>query len=264
MLEVHSVSPEEALSEVRKPFSKLRNLIVGGYNLTEEERSNPVSAAEFEYDYPNERAQVFLAREGGQIVGSLTLILWKDSPQDKRGQKFWPELERLNPDLVKKARQSSALACDIGGIVIDPLVRGKGIGYSLLNQAVSVLHPNVIVGQTKTVEAVMLRRKLISHNYRTFYGESEVTPGYFQEYTRDHQNFLRAYLYAVDVEIAELQPEGIVYVYNGGIASTVPNATEFPPEIQTAFRPVIEAQRRLGFENTIMSPLLSIQSELLT
>ena len=49
MLEVGSVSPEQALTEVRKPFSKLRELILGGYDFTEEEKEDPVAAAEFEY-----------------------------------------------------------------------------------------------------------------------------------------------------------------------------------------------------------------------
>lgn len=263
MVEILSVTPEEALADVRTLSSKLRDLIVGGYNLTEEEKADPVAAAEFEYQYPNERAQIFIAREGEEILGSLTLILWKDSPDDKRGKDFWPELARLNPHIAERARQSRALACDVGGIVTSSAARGKGIGYQLLSHAVSLLHPGVIVGQTKTVEAVTLRRKLVKEGYRTFYGESEVTPENFHEHTRDHEDLLRAYLYATDVEISQLQPEGVTYVYDGGIAATVPDVSQFPQEIQIAFKPVITAQQRVGEANTIMAPLLSVKSELL-
>jgi GNAT superfamily N-acetyltransferase len=263
-MEIFRLQSSEALAEVRKPVSKLRDLIIGGYNLSAEEQEDPIKAAEYEYDHADERSCVFVVKEGDEVLGSLTFLLWPNIPGDKRGGRFWPELRRLHPELVEKASAINNLACDVAGIVIDPKARGKKLGYSLYQHAIAALNPAIIVGQTRTVEAVLLRRKLEDNNFRTFYEYSEVTPSSPQEFTRVHESVLLAYLHTMEIEIKDLENEGAVYQYDGGLAATIPDATHAPSIIQSAFKPLIKAQQRIGESTPVMAPLLSIRKELLS
>lgn len=253
-MEIARISTTDALKEVRDKTSQLRTLVLSGYDLSDQERADPIRAASKEYDYPDERAVVFVAKEGEEAIGSLTLILWKDSDQDKRGSKFWPKLrERVSV-------RPGEITCDVGGIVVNPIHRGKSIGRLLYQKALTELDPAVIVGQTKTAGAVMLRSKL--EGYRTTYGETEVTDKTSQSAKpTNFKPFLDAYLFARDIE--KLLEEGIVYVYKGGIASTLPNVVGYPTRIQEAFGPVIRAQGRLGDSATVMAPLISVREDLL-
>jgi hypothetical protein len=117
-----------------------------------------------------------------------------------------------------------------------------------------VVNPSIIVGQTKTVGAVMLRSRL--EGYRSFYGDTEVTSTHPQLSTRDHRAIQDAYLCARGID--QLLPEGRVFLYEGGIAPTIPDVTGYPLIISKAFQPVIEAQQRvLETGRTVMSPLVS-------
>lgn len=260
-LEVDGILPSQAIEEIHQPNSKLVRLVLAGYNLTDKAKQNPIEAASYDYNFPDNRAAVFIAKQGEDVVGSVTLILWRNNPSDKRGGKFWPKLQELDYPLAQRALKINPLACDIGGVVVLPELRGQHIGQSLLEKAVTQVNPSIIVGNTKTVEAVALRRKLVSLGYRTFYGSTEVTPGHEQTTTSDHKNVLRAYLHAKDYE--DVLPEGDVFIYHGSIAPFTPNTEGFPPIIQEAFKPLVAAQKRLGEQATVMGPLIAIRREIL-
>ncbi|HEY5601345.1 MAG TPA: GNAT family N-acetyltransferase [Patescibacteria group bacterium] len=255
------ILPSEAMKEVHKPDSKLVRLVLSGYDLTDKEKEDPIVAASADYDFPDDRAKVFIAKRDEEIVGSVTFVLWPNELSDKRGGRFWPKLKELDELLAKRAMAINPLACDVGGVVVLPELRGQRIGQLLLENAVKQVNPSIVVGNTKTVEAVALRRKLVNLGYRTFYANTEVTPGHEQEKTNDHEAILKAYLFAKEYE--DVLPEGNVFIYHGGIAPTIPNTNGFADIIQEAFKPLISTQSRLGNKNTVMGPLIAVRKEIL-
>lgn len=260
-LEIIQLLPSEALQEIHQPDSQLVRLVLEGYDLTESARKDPAQAASFDYNFPDDRAVIFIAKQDNMVVGSLTYIIWKDGPNDKRGSKFWPTLRQLDATIAQRACDQGSVTCDVGGIVVLPEARGKNIGRRLLKAATEQMHPAIIVGNTKTVEAVMTRRSLADLGYRIFYGDSEITPSNEQITTSVHQAVLRAYLFAKDFK-DRILPEGNVFVYEGGLAATMPITNTFPLIIQEAFKP-IKAAQRLSKTRAVMGPLLAIRKELL-
>ena len=76
-LEVDGILPSQAIEEIHKPNSKLVRLVLAGYNLTDKAKQNPIEAASYDYNFPDNRATVFIAKHGEDVVGSVTLILWR-------------------------------------------------------------------------------------------------------------------------------------------------------------------------------------------
>ncbi|GEM_PF-6848558 len=257
--EIQSLKPSQALALVREPNSSLRDLQLAGYALSPEALDNPIEAASFDFNHPDERAQVFVAKDGQRTIGSLTFIYWKDDAGDKRGGPFWAKLTELAPRAAARARSLNPLACDVGGIVVHPNFRGQGIGLTLLSRAVHDINPSIIVGNTKTAGAVTTRRKL--PGFRTFYCNSEITPGHEQGFTRNHEHILTAYLH--DKYTEGLARPGHVFTYDGDMLPDLPNLSRYPEIIRTAFSPLVAEQNRVGERVTIMGPLLSIRNEIL-
>jgi len=247
-MEIDSLPPSEIARYIRDGHPKWQELIVNGYDLTEEDKSDPVECAAEEFDHPDEHATVFVAKEGNEILGSLIFVRWDETETNEPGKRFWSRLRE------QRTAPAGEIACLIGGIVVNPNFRNRGVGKFLYQQALEIVKPAVIVGHTKTVDAVLLRSKL--NGYRTGYGPTEVTSD--SDLQGDFRPFIHAFLYADNEEV--LLPEGIVYLHSEGISPTIPNTEGYPLSIQHAFEPVIHAQQRLGQANTVMAPLISVKT----
>lgn len=256
-------SASEVLAEITDLDCTLARLILTGYDLRPDGRStDPLEAVRYEFNHADERTDVFLAREGKEVAGALTLVKWRDTKTDKRGRLFYPKLRELAPQMAAHLIEYNPLVCDVAGVVTHPDYRGKGVAKLLLNEAIGILNPSIIGGQTKTVGAVMLCSRLDSQGFRTFYGSTEVTSDNPHPISSAHLSIHEAYFYAREENTHE--PEGLVHLYHGGIAPTIPDTSGYPSIIQKAFEPVIQAQIRIGLEGpTVMAFLLSIKEEIL-
>lgn len=257
MSEITVLKPQEAL-EIARGEQSLQDLIVNGYDLTDEARKNPSYEVELEYDKPDNRAEVLIARQEGKPVGSLVLTFWKDSEEDKLGHPFWEKVRELDPSFPTPREQSDLVLCGAGGVVTDKELRGKGIASELYREAFKKFDPDIIVGQTNTVGAVMLRSNF--PGYRTFYGNMEVTKDGANGETTEHVTLLQAYLAAGEKHL--LPGSDTLLTYKGSIAPNVPNVADYPDRIKEAFRPVIEEQIN-NPDITVRAPLISVKSSLL-
>ena len=261
-MRVEQTLPSQVLPQITDVHCTLAELIYAGYDLRPNGTGeNPLDAVKVEFNYDDKRTDIFLAREGERVIGSLTLIKWQDKETDKRGHLFYPKLRELAPFLASRLVEINPMVCDVAGVVTHPDYRGTGIAKVLLKEAIRTLNPTIIGGQTKTVGAVMVRSRLDALGYRTFYGSTEVTSSNPYPISQIHTSLYQAYSYAR--EVTEYEPEGLVHQYHGGIAPTIPDTTGYPLIIQTAFEPVIQAQRRIGLDGpTVMSFLLSAKAEI--
>lgn len=261
-MNIEQLKPSDVLGQITDIDCTLAQLILSGYNLREGGRSDEaLQAVKYEWDHADSRTDVFLAKEEERYIGSLTLISWHDRPDDKRGGLFFPKLRELDPAMAGRMTSVNPLVCDVAGVVVHPDYRGQGVASKLLDVAINQLSPAIIEGQTKTVGAVMARSKLDRLGYRTFYGGVEVTASHPNPNSQEHLLLHQAMRFAREVD--QTHPEGLVHLYEGGIAPTIPNTGKYPPIIQTAFEPVIRTQQRVGLDGkTVMAFLLSVKQEL--
>lgn len=165
------------LNTVIKSQPEIADHIIAGYGIPYTDTRSRSEIAMDEFSHGEDRTRVYLAEIGGQIVGSLYFILWKNAETDKRGGKFLEYLkingqDVLNLDLLSKY---SVIACDVG-IVIDPRFHGKGVVDELYKHALDSVKPAFIVGQTKTPAAIMARSRILHKNgFETCYGGMSVT-----------------------------------------------------------------------------------------
>ena len=69
MSEITGYRPSEAL-EVAKVDKSVQDLIVNGYDITDEARKDPINEINIEYKKPDSRASVLIARREGEAVVS--------------------------------------------------------------------------------------------------------------------------------------------------------------------------------------------------
>lgn len=257
----------------RSPFVDL----IQGYDLIARERDNPRESAMLEYDAPDETTDVYLVWERRRLIGSLALqtLVSVSSYYDERSRLFWQEFRRQDHTLAERIHRSRGAVHMVAGIIVNPSQRGRGIATKMYEVALEREQPVAIVGQTKTPAAVMTRRKLWDHGFLTYFGSARITPGYEQRNVSEHYALMAAFL-SLCRDGAWL-PEGKVHLGDTGIASTVPDVSTYPPIIQQAFAPLIQAQQRLHMERrleldpygdqdekyTVMSPLVSVQKDVM-
>ncbi len=232
----------------------LDELMSLGYGIP---REDGLKRAEEEYGGSDERKDIFFALEQGRIVSSLVLINWSEG-QTKRGAPFWGKLRELDHKLVDKAQEYSSYACDVGGIVTLPEYRSKGIMKKLIQKAHQELKPSIIVGRTKTVEAVKARASNWD-GMQTYYGLVNITPGSNPTDSGLSQELDDAYYIARQPEEI-VDKEGIIYVSSDFLPPTIPDVSQVSEAIQLAFKPVIERQKELNEigRQTALLPLISI------
>lgn len=262
-MRIEQAKPSDILAKIEQGDRSISELILKGYDLKINAQNNPVEAIEFEYNYTDKRGKVFLAiEESGDVVGTLTLLLWRDEPTDKRGHEFFSQLRVIDSAMAERLADFNPLICDVAGVVVKPDYRGQGIAQKLLIEAISALNPALIIGQTKTIGAVIARSKLDKYGYRTFYGEHEVTFSNPRGKSNKHLSLYQAYCSARGITNLS---DGFVHEYTGGIAPTVPDVNGFPDHIAESFQPVVKAQNLMGSDGgTAMAVLMSVRNEVVT
>lgn len=259
---VEHVSSTEALCRLYSHDTSLANLIFSGYDFKEStRREGVVNVARYEYEFPEDRTDVFIAYDGADSVGSLTLLTWIDDAEDERGLRFYNQLRQTDPLMLTRLGQCKRPVTEVAGIVVDKHYRRLGIASFLLGVARHCLNPAIIEGQTKNPAVVALRAKL--PEYRTFYGGTEVTPDQPCPQVNAHLSLHQAFRAAW-----EIQPRTdgeLVHEFASALSPAIPEVMAYPTIVRLAFDPVIKAQREIGFAGkTIMAFLLSIASEILT
>lgn len=227
-----------------------------GYNGTPEEL---LQHAKDSFEGDDVRKTIFLAMRNNKAVGVLMMLNW--TPTDKRGSVFADKLSELNPVLGEKFRTQPLMGCDVSDITTLPYpdIRGRGIPAILYHAAVSQLHPAIVVGQTKTVGAVITRAKALgTEGYRTFYGDTEVTPE-----GREQVDITTVRIAYSEARNETPNSDGVWYVPATHLPPTVPDVTQASPNIQKAFEPVSIAQNAVGKSKTAVQSLLSIRADLL-
>lgn len=200
---------------------------------------------------------VYLAKLHNIDVASLSVNTRPNSPADP----FWKELRTCRPNLT----DPDLLAIYIQGIVVHPTYQNTGIASNLIRVMTDYYKPSVILGQTKTPEAVMVRSKVLAEvGYRSFYGLCEVTPG--SDYTNEGEGLDFIHGAFASEQFAEgqfLSERGIYFVDPDILPSYMPDTMNVTPGIQRAFVPVIEAQEFAGRLKTAGSVLVSVKDSLI-
>lgn len=198
---------------------------------------------------------VYMAKVDDVEVASLSINTYYNTPESI----FWKTIRSKRANLS----DSNLLAVYIQGIVVHPSFRNNKIASRLLGIMADFYQPSVVLGQTKTPEAVAARSNtLVNFGYRTFYGFTDVTPSVENTSTNNSIDIIKA---AVDAEPFALNPNGnaVYFVDPDILPSFMPDTTNFSPEIQQGFEPVIRAQESIGRLKTAASVLVSVNNSLL-
>lgn len=200
---------------------------------------------------------VYFAKLDNIEVASLSINTRPNTLTDP----FWEELRARRPI----APDPNLLAIYMQGIVVHPSHRNKGIASQLLRSMTDYYRPSVILGQTKTQEAVAVRSKVLTEvGYRSFYGLCEVTPGCSDSKESDGLDFIQAAFATEHFALGQVTSDrGIYFVDPDILPSYVPDVRHGTPEIQRAFAPVVEAQKAVGLSKTAASVLVSVENSLL-
>lgn len=230
----------------------LRKLITEGYKYDEHLLNEEFIRRRLELEYHYAHIAYFAKIDNAEVA-SLSIIVRPNDPKDP----FWNDLQSrqsqvLNPNL---------LAIYMQGIVVHPSVANNGIASQLLRTMVEYYRPAVILGQTKTPEAVHVRSKVLTElGYRSFYGFHEITFGNNKEDHHD-QNFIHAAFVSESVTPTEL---GVYFVEPHVLPSYFPITDKFSSEIQRAFLPIQQAQKSIGEDKVAASVLVSVTEPLLS
>lgn len=220
--------------------------------------------AQIEYDgvHKKDRFNIFFALAQGKAIGSLSTTNWS-STDEKRGKDFWGHLQTLDPQLWQRAGAFSFSAFEVGGIVTHPEWRKQKIARSLLQQAITDLLPTFVLGVTKSPAAVLTRANTLRElDYRTFYGDYEVTGGSLEGLPPFSPITL------VEAHLAtrgqRLDKFGLRYVGTDLLLPTIPDVSTFPVYIKQAFASLLEGQTYAGETKTAVKPLISIACPVIT
>lgn len=257
-IEIKKVKPSELTLESLQTLG-LIDLVTKGYGF----KGTPLhllGQTIAEYDGEEERTTSYLAILEGKAVGSLAIRSWSIE-DEKVGKMFWKELSIKDPTLYNKSLKFSTEASKIAGIITHPDYRNRKIARQIYKFMVEDMNPSFIIGDTKTPEAVLIRASALSEfGYRTFFGNSEVTP-------QNPKNFTEVHLGVLESEFSAAQctlENGIYYEGVDILLPTIPAVSMFPKYIQESFKDLIEAQVAAGDGRTATKPLISIRSKLLS
>lgn len=250
-------------SEIRNHpefYNDLRSLMRDGYGFTEDLDEQ----VQHEYDGDNERRKIFLAFDNNKIVGSLavTAIHQNNLPRNE----FIEHLQMISRDAAEACRDKSIY--NVSGVVVHPQFQGEGIAKQLLTEFVNSLDPTIVVGRTKTPAAAFIRaRTLAEHGFRTWLGNTEITPeGMSENLTLiDIQDVYQAYFLYKNSVAGSF---GEMYVPEDTLQSSIPDISRFSESIQIAYSPIITAQtqeNQLAIEEnrarrTAVLPLIAIKA----
>lgn len=197
---------------------------------------------------------VYLATVQNREVGSLSINTRPNTLEDS----FWRALRERRPALSNP----NLLAIYMQGVIIHPLFQHHGIASYLLRTMVDYYNPSIILGQTKTPEAVGVRAKVLAGlGFRSFYGYCEVTPECDFSKESDGLDFINAAFAAEQFTFGQTTSDrGVYFVDPDILPSYMPDTNDLSLEIQRSFRPIIEAQESIGRLETAASVLVSIKT----
>lgn len=241
----------------------LDELIPQGYGF-EGVGANAGARAMSEFDEKDERSSIYLAMHEGRAVGSIVATAW--TPEDEYGKKFWSELKQRDRNLHKRLLKLSPVGLNISGITTHPDFRRQGLTEKMYKRIIIESNPSFVTGITKTPEAVLARANNLRRlGYRTFYGNTEVTPDRADFYTNVHEDLLDADVKARWDSLEETLDGSDVYYISGWLSKAVPDVSSFSAYIQKAFERVIEAQRAAnerGDKKVAIKTLISVRSSI--
>lgn len=213
-----------------------------------------------EFEEEDERSIIYLAIREGKALGSVATTRW--TPEDTFGEKFWSDLKQRNRSLHKRLLKISPLGLNISGITTHPDHRRQGLTQRMYSHIVKTANPSFITGITKTPEAVIARANNLRRlGFRTFYGNTEVTPDKADFYTNIHEDLLDSDIRARWDNLEETLNGSDVYYISGWLPKNIPDTSSFPTYIQKAFERVIEAQKAAndkGDKKVAIKTLISV------
>lgn len=194
----------------------------------------------------------FLLNEEGKAVSSVTIV-----PYDTltTGRKFWGTLANKAPQVASQLKAQSETVANICGVVTLPEYKGNNLATQLMQYAVADTNPSVVVGHTKSPEAVAVRLKALSGDFSIAYGGRLLTPE--AELEEAHAALKKAYHAA---ENQKLSNRGVYHLSTDILPPHVPvvDAQKYPL-IADAFERVILDQKALGDTKTAVLPLIAIR-----
>lgn len=261
--EIQKLKPSQLNLEVAVSLH-IEELITKGYGFEGVGVSAGIRALS-EYDEKEERAVIYIATQDGRAVGSLVTTRW--TPDDEYGKKFWADLKQKNRSLFRRLSKLSPLGINISGITTHPEFRRQGLAERVYKYLILESSPSFITGITKSPEAVIARANVLRKlGYRTFYGNTEVTPDRPEDFTNVHQNLLDADVKARGDALEESADGTGVYYIEGWLPRAIPDISKFPSYIQKAFEDVIEAQKAADAagnnKKIAIKPLVSVRSSI--
>jgi len=237
-IEIQKLKPSQVDIRYAVRFG-LDELIPQGYNFEDVGAGAGVRTME-EYDVKEERSAIYIAMQEGKAVASLVTTRW--TPDDEYGKRFWGDLKQKDRSLFRRLSKLSTLGINISGITTHPAHRRQGLAERIYKYLILESAPSFVTGITKSPEAVIARANALRKlGYRSFYGNTEVTPDRPDEFTNVHQNLLDADIKAREME--EIGEGSGVYYLTDGLPLAVADVSKFPAYIQKAFEDVIEAQK---------------------
>lgn len=221
----------------------LDELIPLGYAHEGEGASAAVRTME-EYSEDEDRGFIYIVTQNDKAVASLVTTRW--NPEDKYGKKFWASLKIKDRSLFKRLSKVSTLGVHISGITTHPESRRQGLAQKMFSFLIEDCSPSFVTGVTKSPEVVMARAKAMRDlGFRTFYGNTEVTPDKPSTepefYTNVHQSLLEADIKARS-GMEEYEDTGVFFLADG-LTRRPPDVSSFPIYIQKAFEDVIQVQQ---------------------
>ncbi len=151
----------------------------------------------------------------------------------------------------------------VDNIVVRPGFRKREVAKIMYHKAVELLHPRIIIGQTKNPAAVRGRAKALEELYRTFFGDSEVTPSSPRPH---HREPVISMLMKACMRLRGMKRGGedLILVSPDVLLPTIPDVSKFHDSIKGPFQSLIRAQEICGEKETVAKLLLSVRRELLS
>ncbi|MEO6508417.1 MAG: GNAT family N-acetyltransferase [Patescibacteria group bacterium] len=258
---------------------KLLELLTVGYDLpavhtymhTPEDQENEAQRI-FDIEYGH-ASTAYIARNtaSGEIVGT---IYYRDMKDEKE---FWGRLREENEDLLDtldKSQDNGKPVVSLQGIVVAPGLQGRKIGSQMIEQSLEELHPSVVMGTTNRERALALRAlNAYKRGIKTFYHNSEITPGSTQQahahYLTLHRAYFAALPHIIGSEFLGVSKDDPLMGYVTPLYLSPDPDTDEPvrnPKFASyaeALKSIREEQKRIGEDKTAISTLISIDESVL-
>lgn len=181
-----------------------------------------------------------------------------DIHDDTPAYMFLTWLAHYDAGLTESLLKSSALVAEVGGVGTVPESRGTGVQKAMWQQMAQELTPTVIIGESENPAAVAARSNaLVGLDYRTFFGDTEVTPGPDSggQATHDAESLNAAYISLGDGK------DGFLESAPEFTAKDISDASSFSSAIQQAFKRLYDARTNTADGVSLTQPLISIRTD---